>query len=81
MNEVRRFMPGEFLNTCFTARKWGLYLAKEVDEFVSKLAKHYDSFPDNFWVCGSSRKHELEEWLDEYYEIIDSHFIEKGEKE
>ena len=37
---------------------------------IEQLRELYESFPDNFWVCGHIRKVQLENFLDKMGEIL-----------
>jgi len=82
MNKVRRFMPGDFLNTIFSARRFGLALASDVTQAL-------DDFPFSCDGCVSKESHEFDTcgayncpelkpmiWLRKWF----SEFIEKGEE-
>jgi len=71
-NKVRRFKVGEFLNTCFSAREFGLALASDIIDAL-------EEFPDRTDMGGKEGYDiwSVEGWLDQWF----SDFIEKGEKE
>ena len=43
---------------------------KKLDE-TDNFQKHLDAFPEEFWVCGSVRKWQLETWQEKYQSLID----------
>lgn len=66
MDKVRKFMPGEFLNTAFSARQFGLCLVTDV---VEALKDHpiptlgTDAYEINQW---------LQKWFSELTENSDN---------
>ena len=68
-------MPGEFLNTVFSARKFGLCLVSDIIQALAKFPeKHEVDNPTYEWVYSTN---EIDEWLETWF----SEFIEKGDKD
>lgn len=86
MNKVRRFMPGEFLNTVFSARHFGLALASDIKEALNDLPETEDVvFPcigpgDDFEYTDPEPYYdarEIESWIEKWFS--DFHRLELGE--
>lgn len=44
---------------------------KELEEKLEAVKTLYNEFPENFWVCGHSRKQQLDSWLDRLDKILE----------
>ena len=67
--KVRRFMPGESLNTVFSARTFGLCLAVDIIEALKEI-------PDIENRQGAWLNRDLKRWVEKWF----SDFMEKGGK-
>lgn len=81
-SKVRQFMPGELLNTIFSARMYGLALATDITQALEDFPFSCDGCvskkPHEFATCNAYNCSEIEpmRWLRKWF----SQFIEKGEE-